>query len=59
MGRALVGRTSRSAADLPVSLLRPTSADEKPACPRFFNGVPMRLRRTNGDEKPPAERYSL
>jgi hypothetical protein len=30
----------------------------KPACPRFFRGVPMRLRRTNGDEKPPVERYS-
>jgi hypothetical protein len=24
---------------------------------RFFKGVPMHLRCTNGDEKPPVERY--
>jgi hypothetical protein len=24
---------------------------------RFFKGVPMGLRRTNGDENPPVERY--
>jgi hypothetical protein len=48
-----VGRTSRSASFGPPATMK------KPACPRFFKGVPMRLRRTNGDEKPPAERYSL
>jgi hypothetical protein len=51
IGRALVGRTSRSAADLPVSLLRPTSDDEKPACPRFFRGVPMGLRPADDGER--------